>query len=76
MRRPPSAGFTSAGTGEIAFTPVRATRMACAEPEDVMERESEFLNALPGRHRVTRSEDHLYLETADGGRIVLILDDA
>jgi heat shock protein HslJ len=70
-----SAGFTSNGPGEIAFMPARATQMACAEPEGAMDREHEFLNALPGTHRVTRSEDHLYLER-DGSQIVLILDDA
>lgn len=71
-----SAGFTSAAAGRISFDPPRATRMFCAEPEGVMEREAEFLGALPGTHRMTLAEDHLYLEREDGTRITLILDDA
>lgn len=71
-----SASFTTGGGGQITLGPPRSTRMFCAEPAGVMEREAEFLAALPGTHRVTLSEDHLYLERADGACITLILDDA
>jgi heat shock protein HslJ len=71
-----SAGFMSAAAGKISFEPPRATRMFCAEPEGVMAREAQFLGALPGTHRMTLAEDHLYLEREDGTRITLILDDA
>lgn len=71
-----SAGFTTGGGGQITLRPPRSTRMFCAEPAGVMEREAEFLAALPGAHRMTLSGDHLYLERADGTRVTLILDDA
>lgn len=70
-----SAPFTSAAPGELRLGPARATRMACAAPEGVMQREAEFLAALPTVRGMTRSEDQLRLEREDGGRIVLILDD-
>jgi heat shock protein HslJ len=71
-----SAGFTTGGGGQITLGAPRSTRMFCPEPAGVMEREAEFLAAVPGTHRMTLSEDHLYLERQDGTRITLILDDA
>lgn len=70
-----SAGFMSAASGRITLDPPRSTRMYCAEPAGVMEREAEFLAALPGAHRMTLNEDHLFLEREDGTRLTLILDD-
>ena len=62
--------------GEIAFSAAGATRMACADPPGVMEREQEFLDRLATIATYRVSEDHLYLESEDGvGGIVLIRDD-
>lgn len=70
------AGYTSSGPGQLSFSQAGATRMACMEPEGVMEREQEFLDALGKVSTFRLSEDHLYLESDDDASgIVLIRDD-
>jgi heat shock protein HslJ len=70
-----SAGYLSTSPGALVFEPPVSTRMFCALPDGVMEREAEFLATLGRVRGYTLSEDHLYVEL-DGGRMVLILDDA
>jgi heat shock protein HslJ len=49
--------------------------MYCAVPDGVMDREAEFLAAIGRVRGYSLSEDHLLVEL-DGGRMVLIRDDA
>jgi heat shock protein HslJ len=70
-----SAGYLSTRPGALSFEPPVSTRMFCAEPDGVMDREAEFLAAIQRVKSYKLSEDHLHVEL-EGGRMVLILDDA
>jgi heat shock protein HslJ len=68
-----SAGYLSTRPGVLSFEPPVATRMYCAVPDGVMDREAEFLAAIGRVRGYSLSEDHLLVEL-DGGRMVLIRD--
>lgn len=70
-----SAGYSSPAPGKLTFTAPISTRMACFDPPGVMGMEQAFLDRLAKVASYTRSEDHLYLESADGSSgMVMILD--
>ena len=57
--------------GEALSTgPARVTRMACAEPEGVMEQEAAFLAALETASTYRLRSERLELRTAEGARAV------
>lgn len=70
-----SAGYLSTRPGALSFEPPVSTRMYCAVPDGVMEREAAFLAALGRVQGYALSEDHLYVILRDG-RMVLIRDTA
>lgn len=70
-----SAGYSSPEPGKLTFEAPISTRMACMEPPGIMAMEQTFLDRLVKIATYTRSEDHLYLESADGSSgMVMILD--
>lgn len=52
--------------GRVSIGPLRTTRMVCATPADVMEREAAFLKALESAATAQREADRLELRTAAG----------
>ena len=59
-------GAWSEDAGRIAIGPLRATKTACADPPDAMEREAALLQALESAASVRRDGDRLELRTATG----------
>jgi heat shock protein HslJ len=55
---------------KIAIGPLASTRMACAEPEGVMEQEAQYLAALQTAATYKLEGDRLQLRTADGALAV------
>lgn len=69
-----TATYTSDGP-KLAIGPAAATRMACAQPEGVMEQERQFLNALETVATARFEGDRLELRTA-GGQLAVTLTKA
>jgi heat shock protein HslJ len=59
----------AAAEGTISIGPAASTRMMCAEPEGVMEQESQYLAALEMAEAYKIEGDRLELRTADGALV-------
>ncbi|MDV7398868.1 META domain-containing protein, partial [Arthrospira platensis SPKY1] len=53
----------------IAIQAPASTRMACAEPEGVMQQEQEYLNALPTAATYAIHGEQLELRTSEGALV-------
>ncbi|MCA3180002.1 MAG: META domain-containing protein [Burkholderiaceae bacterium] len=60
------SGAWTESAGRVTIGPLRTTRMACADPPDVMEREAAVLRALESVATARREGDRLELRTATG----------
>jgi heat shock protein HslJ len=65
-----SGTFTEGLGGALAFGPLRATRMACARPPEVMSQEAAYLRALQTVASARREGNRLELRTAEGALAV------
>lgn len=63
-----SAGYELGGSN-ITIGPAAATRMACAEPEGIMQQEQEYLAALQTAATYQISGDRLEIRTAEGATV-------
>lgn len=60
-----SGGWSGGGEG-LRIGPLRATRMACPQPDGLMAQEAALLRALESATRARREGDRLELRTAEG----------
>jgi heat shock protein HslJ len=65
-----TGSYTQAG-GKLAFGPPAATRMACPQPDGVMEQEAAFLKALATVATGRVEADRLELRSADGALMAM-----
>jgi heat shock protein HslJ len=61
-----NATYTTSGNDSIEIGPAASTRMACTEPEGVMEQETQYLTALSAASSYNVDGDKLELRTSDG----------
>lgn len=59
-----STSYTA--SGQLAFTAIAATRMACSEPEGVQEQEQRFFEAMEAAGEFELSDDQLVIHYVDG----------
>ncbi|MCB0176427.1 MAG: META domain-containing protein, partial [Anaerolineae bacterium] len=63
-----TTGYTVDGSN-ITIDPPASTRMACAEPEGIMDQEQAYLAALPTAATYQITGNNLVMRTADGAMV-------
>lgn len=67
-----NTSFTQDG-GEISLGLIATTRMACAEPEGIMEQEAVFIEALSSASTFKRTVEGLEFFDAKGTRVLVLI---